>query len=65
MEKKTYQKPTIELVEIENSVSILAGSLGVTDKPASGTIVPLSLEDDEDVEVGEIILPKTFELESW
>lgn len=45
MKKNFYVKPTIEVIEIGNNCSLLAGSIGVSNGKADST-TPLSLDED-------------------
>ena len=38
MKKNFYVKPTIEVIEIGNNCSLLAGSIGVSNGKADGTM---------------------------
>lgn len=61
MKKNVYQKPAIMQYEMEGNICMVQGSLGSSDKPASGTITPLSVDEEEE----DVVLPNSGRFSVW
>lgn len=61
MKKNVYQKPAIMQYKMESNICMVQGSLGSSDKPASGTITPLSVDEEEE----EVVLPNSCRFSVW